>query len=144
VGSNSDLYGDDIRLWSERQAGLLRRLAAGEAVSEQVDWPHVVDEIEDLGTVTLSGRSRTNRPPDRPPRRRRDIGQKASRPARQSDRQTHRNSGRTDQHPGSGEDSHRARCGSSRGRAGHATSPKLTGEGRGAGRGSGPRGGVTE
>jgi len=47
--SDSDLYGDDIRLWSERQAALLRRLAAGEAVSEQVDWPHVVEEIEDLG-----------------------------------------------------------------------------------------------
>ena len=28
---------------------MLRRLAAGEAVSEQVDWPHVVEEIEDLG-----------------------------------------------------------------------------------------------
>src|SRR5689334_22761925 len=47
--SDSDLYGDDIRLWSEKQGALLRRLAAGEAVSEQVDWPHVVEEIEDLG-----------------------------------------------------------------------------------------------
>ena len=47
--SDSDLYGDDIRLWSERQGALLRRLAAGQAVSEQVDWPHVVEEIEDLG-----------------------------------------------------------------------------------------------
>jgi hypothetical protein len=47
--SDSDLYGDDIRLWSERQAALLFRVAAGEAVSEQVDWPHVVEEIEDLG-----------------------------------------------------------------------------------------------
>jgi chromosome segregation ATPase len=28
---------------------LLRRLAAGEDVSNQVDWPHVVEEIEDLG-----------------------------------------------------------------------------------------------
>jgi Domain of unknown function DUF29 len=44
---DSDLYGDDIRLWSERQGALLRRLA--EAVSEQVDWPHVVEEIEDMG-----------------------------------------------------------------------------------------------
>jgi chromosome segregation ATPase len=44
--NDSDLYGDDIRLWSERQGALLRRLAAGEGVSEQVDWPHVVDEIE--------------------------------------------------------------------------------------------------
>ena len=47
--SDSDLYGDDIRLWSERQGALLRQLAAGQAVSEQVDWPHVVEEIEDLG-----------------------------------------------------------------------------------------------
>ena len=44
--SDSDLYGDDIRLWSERQGDLLRRLAAGESVGDQVDWPHVVDEIE--------------------------------------------------------------------------------------------------
>src|SRR6185437_6582348 len=47
--SDSDLYGDDIRLWSERQGALLRRLSAGEAVSDQVDWQHVVGEIEDLG-----------------------------------------------------------------------------------------------
>jgi len=44
--SDSDLYGEDIHLWSERQGELLRRLAAGEAVSDQVDWPHVVEEIE--------------------------------------------------------------------------------------------------
>ena len=49
MNSDSDLYGDDIRLWSERQGALLRRLSAGEAVSEQVDWQHVVGEIEDLG-----------------------------------------------------------------------------------------------
>jgi phage-related minor tail protein len=49
MNSDSDLYGDDIHLWSERQGALLRRLAAGEAVSDQVDWPHVVEEIEDLG-----------------------------------------------------------------------------------------------
>jgi hypothetical protein len=30
----SDLYGDDILLWSERQAELLRRVAAGEPVNE--------------------------------------------------------------------------------------------------------------
>ena len=49
MNSDSDLYGDDMRLWSERQGALLRRLSAGEAVSEQVDWQHVVGEIEDLG-----------------------------------------------------------------------------------------------
>jgi chromosome segregation ATPase len=49
MNSDSDLYGDDIRLWSDRQSALLRRLSAGEAVSDQVDWQHVVGEIEDLG-----------------------------------------------------------------------------------------------
>jgi uncharacterized coiled-coil protein SlyX len=49
MNSDSDLYGDDIHLWSERQGALLRRLAAGEAVSDQIDWPHIVEEIEDLG-----------------------------------------------------------------------------------------------
>jgi hypothetical protein len=48
MNNDSDLYGDDIRLWSERQGALLRRLAAGEAVSDQIDWPYVVEEIEDL------------------------------------------------------------------------------------------------
>jgi Domain of unknown function DUF29 len=47
--NDSDLYGDDIRLWSERQGALLRRLANEEAVFDQLDWPHVVEEIEDLG-----------------------------------------------------------------------------------------------
>jgi len=44
--NDSDLYGDDIRLWSEMQSTLLRRLSAGEAVADQVDWAHVVEEIE--------------------------------------------------------------------------------------------------
>jgi hypothetical protein len=41
----SDLYGDDILLWSERQAALLRRMGAGERVNDQVDWANVADEI---------------------------------------------------------------------------------------------------
>ncbi len=45
----SDLYGDDILLWSKRQAGLLRRVADGEHVGEQVDWEHVIEEITDAG-----------------------------------------------------------------------------------------------
>src|SRR3954449_11375721 len=49
MNSDSDLYGDDIRLWSDKQSALLRRLSAGEAVSDHVDWQHVVGEIEDLG-----------------------------------------------------------------------------------------------
>jgi len=49
MSRDSDLYGEDIRLWSETQGDLLRRLAAGEAVTDQVDWRHVIEEVEDLG-----------------------------------------------------------------------------------------------
>src|SRR6476469_1518660 len=49
MSSDSDLYGEDILLWSKKQSGLLRRLAAGEQVTDQVDWPNVVDEIVDAG-----------------------------------------------------------------------------------------------
>ena len=45
----SDLYDEDVVLWSERQAALLRRMAAGERVNDQVDWPNVVEEIESVG-----------------------------------------------------------------------------------------------
>lgn len=45
----SDLYDTDILLWSEQQAALLRRLAAGERVNDQVDWENVVEEIESVG-----------------------------------------------------------------------------------------------
>jgi hypothetical protein len=46
----SDLYDDDILLWSEHQAELLRRRAAGELVSDaEIDWPNVAEEIEDVG-----------------------------------------------------------------------------------------------
>jgi hypothetical protein len=49
MSSDSDLYGEDIQLWSKRQSALLRRLAAGERVTDQVDWPNVVGEIADVG-----------------------------------------------------------------------------------------------
>lgn len=46
----SDLYDDDVSLWSEHQAGLLRRRAAGELVNEaDLDWPNIAEEIESLG-----------------------------------------------------------------------------------------------
>ena len=46
----SDLYEDDILLWSERQAELLRRRATGELVNDaDIDWPNVAEEIEDVG-----------------------------------------------------------------------------------------------
>ena len=46
----SDLYEDDILLWSERQADLLRRRAAGELVNDAaLDWSNIAEEIEDVG-----------------------------------------------------------------------------------------------
>jgi hypothetical protein len=50
----SDLYGDDILLWSERQADLLRRRAAGELINDaEMDWPNIAEEIEDVGRSEL-------------------------------------------------------------------------------------------
>jgi hypothetical protein len=50
----SDLYDTDILLWSERQAELLRRSAAGERVNDsELDWPNIVEEIEDVGRSEL-------------------------------------------------------------------------------------------
>ena len=43
-----DLYATDALSWSMQQADLLRRLAAGERVND-VDWPHVIEEIESVG-----------------------------------------------------------------------------------------------
>jgi hypothetical protein len=45
---SDDLYERGVLAWSESQAALLRRLAQGERVNE-VDWAHVVEEIEDVG-----------------------------------------------------------------------------------------------
>ncbi len=45
----SDLYETDVLIWSERQAGLLRRVAAGEPVNEAPDWPNIIEEIESVG-----------------------------------------------------------------------------------------------
>lgn len=47
-----DLYARDILAWSEHQADLLRRLARGERVND-LDWEHVVEEIEDVGRSEL-------------------------------------------------------------------------------------------
>jgi hypothetical protein len=48
----SNLYDDDdILLWSEHQADLLRWRAAGELVNEaQLDWPNIAEEIESVGS----------------------------------------------------------------------------------------------
>lgn len=50
----SDLYEDDVLLWSEQQSELLRRRAAGELVNEaELDWPNIAEEIESVGRSEL-------------------------------------------------------------------------------------------
>jgi hypothetical protein len=47
-------YDSDILIWSEQQAGLLRRRAAGELVNDaEMDWPNIAEEIEDVGRSQL-------------------------------------------------------------------------------------------
>jgi hypothetical protein len=43
-------YDTDIVEWSEHQAELLRRLAAGERINDQIDWENVIEEIESVGS----------------------------------------------------------------------------------------------
>lgn len=47
------LYDRDVLLWSEEQAGLLRRLATGERLNDIVDWPNLIEEVESLGRAEL-------------------------------------------------------------------------------------------
>lgn len=49
-----ELYETDALEWSEQQAALLRRLAAGEAVNAAVDWENVAEEIEAMGRAELN------------------------------------------------------------------------------------------
>jgi hypothetical protein len=43
-------YDTDVLAWSEQQAGLLRRRAAGELVNDtELDWPNIAEEIESVG-----------------------------------------------------------------------------------------------
>lgn len=49
----SDLYDEDILAWSERQAELLRQHAAAARVNDAIDWPNVIEEIEDVGQSSL-------------------------------------------------------------------------------------------
>jgi hypothetical protein len=51
----SDLYEADILEWSERQADLLRRVAAGDRSNDAApDWPNIIEEIESLGRGQLA------------------------------------------------------------------------------------------
>ena len=47
------LYEHDALAWADRQAALLRRLAAGERLNETVDWLHVIEEVQDVGLSEL-------------------------------------------------------------------------------------------
>ena len=50
----SDLYDTDILLWSEEQAAKLRRLSASDrSNTDRLDWPNIIEEIEDVGRNTL-------------------------------------------------------------------------------------------
>src|SRR3954447_26906507 len=47
-------YDTDILTWSEHQAALLRRRAAGELVNDaDLDWPNIAEEIESVGRSEL-------------------------------------------------------------------------------------------
>lgn len=48
-----DLYHSDILGWSKAQAERLRRLQRGELVND-LDWEHVIEEVEDVGGSQLS------------------------------------------------------------------------------------------
>jgi hypothetical protein len=43
-----DLYAHDVAAWAERQADLIRRLARGEQINDEPDWPNIAEEIEDV------------------------------------------------------------------------------------------------
>ncbi len=49
----ADLYDLDILEWSEQQAELLRRVAAGEPVNARPDWPNIIEELEAVGRSEL-------------------------------------------------------------------------------------------
>jgi hypothetical protein len=46
-------YDTDVLTWSDRQAELLRRVAAGERINDQVDWQNVIEEVESVGRSEL-------------------------------------------------------------------------------------------
>jgi uncharacterized protein DUF29 len=51
----SNLYDTDVALWSEHQADLLRRRAAGQLVNDpDLDWSNIAEEIEDVGANLAS------------------------------------------------------------------------------------------
>ena len=51
--AHDGLYEHDALAWADREAALLRRVASGEGVNEAVDWPHVIEEVQDVGLSEL-------------------------------------------------------------------------------------------
>ena len=49
-----DLYDADVLEWSEHQARLLRRHAAGEPGNEAPDWANIIEEVESVGRSQLT------------------------------------------------------------------------------------------
>jgi hypothetical protein len=49
----NSLYDADILEWSEHQAELLRRVAAGEVPNVPPDWPNIIEEVADVGLNSL-------------------------------------------------------------------------------------------
>lgn len=47
------LYETDALAWAERQAALLRQVAKGARLNEPVDWPNVIEEVQDVGLSEL-------------------------------------------------------------------------------------------
>ena len=45
----SDTYDSDVLAWSETQAELLRQHADVRASNGEIDWPHIIEEIEGVG-----------------------------------------------------------------------------------------------
>ncbi len=50
----AELYEADVLEWSEHQARLLRRHAAGETANEVPDWANIIEEVESVGRSQLS------------------------------------------------------------------------------------------
>ncbi|MGI4955860.1 MAG: DUF29 domain-containing protein [Janthinobacterium lividum] len=48
------LYDTDVLEWSERQASILRRVAAGEPGNEAPDWANIIEEVESVGRSQLT------------------------------------------------------------------------------------------
>jgi hypothetical protein len=54
MSQKDDLHDADVLIWSEQQADLLRRRAAGELLNDsELDWLNIAEEIEDVGSNRL-------------------------------------------------------------------------------------------